>query len=181
MDREGFRFLEGEFRKQLAAKEAEIQGRYAGLRSTGQAKSAADAKKTNDNLGLAARTHGVSPQDRKNTKEAIAHNRNSMGWFLEREMAKEIETVRKSLEKAMFADYGGSRIKGREQVFGPEDPEVKRHKQAEQERLGQEAARKAQAMKKTNELAPASRDFNRANERPAPSQEPQKKGAGRGR
>lgn len=181
MDKEGFKFLEREFHKQFAPMEAQIRAKYAGMRSAEQVKSAANAKKTNDNLGLAARTHGVTPQDRKNTKEAIAHNRNSMGWFLEREMAKEIEGVRKSLEKAMFADYGGSRIKGREQVFGPEDPEVVRHKQAELERLEQEAARKAQAMKKTNELAPASRDFNRANERAAPSQEPQKKSAGRGK
>lgn len=181
MDKEGFKFLEREFHKQFAPMEAQIRAKYAGMRSAEQVKSAANAKKTNDNLGLAARTHGVTPQDRKNTKEAIAHNRNSMGWFLEREMAKEIEGVRKSLEKAMFADYGGSRIKGREQVFGPEDPEVKLHKQAEQERLRQEAARKAEQMKKDNALAPASHDFRQANKPPAPSQEPPNRSVGRGR
>jgi hypothetical protein len=103
------------------------------------------------------------------------------GEFRKQLAAKEIETVRKSLEKAMFTDYGGSRIKGREQVFGPEDPEVKLHKQAEQERLRQEAARKAEQMKKDNALAPASHDFRQANKPPAPSQEPPNRSVGRGR
>lgn len=159
MTGENYNFLDSEYNKQLAAKNTEIEKKYAALKSAQQSNAPINEGQANKNLKIFDKSYDVSEKDIQNTKEAPATNVKNHAWLLDQEMAKEKETFRKALEKQMWKDWGGNRIKAKEKAFGPNDPEVKEHHQKlQKQQQAQKALEQARSAQNKSKL---SQEFNK--------------------
>lgn len=152
MDRENYTFLKGEYDKQIAEFKARLEEKYALERNEQEKKIEGDKTKTERNFKMSEDTYGVSEKDKKNVQDALAHKEQTKKWFLEQEKQKELQDFEKVLEKEMWKDFGGSRMKAREDAFGPDDPAVKAHNEKLQKQKEQQQALEAsrQQEKETN-------------------------------
>lgn len=158
MEKENYSFLKSEYDKQVAAFKVTLEQKYAEQKGQKDLEARANEIKTRHNFDMADKSFGASQNDEKNMKDASTHNLNSQNWLLEKKKQQELQKFEKSLEKQLWKDHGGSRLKAKEKAFGLDDPEVKAHNEKLQKQKEQQQALEVSRQQSKGQI---SKEFNR--------------------
>lgn len=159
MEKENYEFLKSEYDKQVAAFKAQLEQRYAGKKGQMDLESGANQAKTLRNFNMADRSFGTSEKDAINMKAVNEQKMQTYTRLIQEEKRQELLKFEKALEKQMWKDHGGSRLKAKEAAFGSNDPEVKVHNDKLQRQKEQQQA--LEAARQRHSQSQVANDFNR--------------------